>query len=49
MPPEQVDEVVDLYPTECESRWKPLPPVPDERAKRYQLTDLKPLAAHTTE
>ena len=49
LPPEQVDEVVHLFPTECESCWKPLPQVPDERAKRYQLTDLKPLAAHTTE
>jgi transposase len=49
LPSEQVDEVVDLFPAECESCWKPLPQVPDEFAKRYQLTDLKPLAVHTTE
>jgi len=49
LPPEQVDEVVDLFPPECTSCWKPLPQIPDDRAKRYQLTELKPLAAHTTE
>lgn len=49
LPPERVDEVVDLFPPECESCWKSLPRVPDDRAKRYQLTELKPLAAHTTE
>ena len=47
--PEQVDEVVDLFPAACESCWNPLPQVPDKFAKRYQLTDLKPLAVHTTE
>ena len=49
LPPEQVDEVVDLFPGACESCWNPLPQVPDEFARRYQLTDLKPLAVHTTE
>jgi transposase len=49
LPPEQVDEVVDLFPAECESCWKPLPQAPDSFAKRYQLTELKPLAVHTTE
>lgn len=49
LPPEQVHAVVDLFPTECESCWKPLPEIPDKFAKRYQLTDLKPLAVHTTE
>ena len=49
LPPEQIDEVIDLFPAECESCWKPLPQVPDEFARRYQLTDLKPLAVHTTE
>ena len=49
LPPEQVDDVIDLYPAECESCWKPLPETPDALAKRYQLTELKPLAAHTTE
>ena len=49
LPPEQIDEVVNLFPAECESCWKALPQVPDRFPKRYQLTDLKPLAVHTTE
>ncbi len=49
LPLEQVSEVVDLFPSECTSCWKPLPQVPDEFPRRHQLTDLKPLAAHTTE
>ena len=49
LPPEQVDEVVDLFPPRCGSCWKSLPQVADEFPRRHQLTDLKPLAAHTTE
>jgi len=49
LPPEQVDAVVDLYPAECGSCWEPLPELPDAFARRYQHTELKPLAAHTTE
>ena len=49
LPAERIDEVVDLFPAECASCWKPLPQVPDKFPKRYQLTDLKPLAVHTTE
>jgi len=48
-PPDQVDEVIDLFPPECEHCGCTLPQIPDPRAKRYQLTDLKPLAAHITE
>lgn len=47
--PDQVDEVIDLFPAECGSCWKPLPQLPDALAKRYQLTELRPLAVHTTE
>ena len=49
LPPERVDRFEDLYPAECQSCWKPLPETPDPFAKRYQLTELKPLAVHTTE
>jgi len=49
LPAEKMDEVVDLYPPECESCWQPLAPVADKLAKRYQFTELRPLAAHTTE
>jgi transposase len=44
-----VDEVVDLYPPECESCWEPLPSTPDALARRYQHTELQPLAVHVTE
>ena len=47
--PEQVDQVVDVYPPECTSCWERLPAIPDAFAKRYQLTELKPLAVHVTE
>jgi transposase len=46
---EQVDEVIDLYPPECTSCWEPLPQAPDSLARRYQYTELKPLAVHVTE
>jgi len=46
---EQVNDFVELFPHECESCWEPLPKTPDPLAKRYQYTELKPLAAHTTE
>lgn len=41
--------IVDLYPPECESCWEPLPREPDVLARRYQYTELKPLAVHVTE
>jgi transposase len=49
LPPEQVDEFVELYPGRCESCWESLPELFDVRAKRHQFTELCPLAAHTTE
>ncbi len=49
LPPEQVDEFVDLYPAECESCWKALPEIPDEHAKRYQVTEVPPIQPHTKE
>lgn len=49
VPAEQVEEIVDLYPPECESCWEPLPKTPDSSARRYQYTELKPLAVHVTE
>lgn len=44
-----VDEVVDLYPPECESCWEPLSSTPDVLVRRYQYTELRPLAVHITE
>jgi transposase len=49
LPQEQVDEVVDLYPPECESCWAALPKVPDPCASRYQQTEIPPVKPHTTE
>jgi len=49
LPPEQVDEVVDLYPPECENCWKPLPKVADLSPKRYQQTEIPPIKPHTKE
>lgn len=46
---EHVNEIVDLYACECENCWRALPKTPDPFARRYQYTELKPLAAHTTE
>lgn len=48
-PEVEVDQVEDLFPSECENCWACLPPIPDPRAKRYQFTELRPLSAHTTE
>lgn len=49
LPEEEVDEVVDLYPPECENCWAPLPKVPDRCASRYQQTEVPPVRPHTTE
>jgi transposase len=49
LPPEQVNAVVDLFPSECENCWAPLPKTPDPLAQRYQTTELPPLTPHTTE
>jgi transposase len=49
LPEEEVDEVVDLYPPECESCWAALPKVPDCLASRYQQTEMPPVKPRTTE
>ena len=49
VPPEQVNEIIDLYPAECENCWKALPEIPDTNAKRYQTTEVPPILPHTTE
>lgn len=49
LPPDQVDEVKDYFPDECENCWRPLPKVTDPNAKRYQTTELPPITPHTTE
>jgi transposase len=49
LPAEKVNKFVDLFPTECESCWKPLPRVPDPSAKRHQQTEVPPIEPFTTE
>jgi transposase len=49
LPPEKVSKFVDLFPTECENCWKPLPEMPDASATRYQQIEVPPLEPRTTE
>lgn len=49
LPPEQVDHVVDLFPSHCEGCADALPVVPDPDAQRYQQVELPPIRPHTTE
>jgi transposase len=49
LPPEKVNKFVDLYPSECENCWNPLPQVPDPSPKRYQQTEVPPIQPYTTE
>jgi transposase len=44
-----VSKFVDLFPSECENCWKPLPAVPDASAMRYQQTEVPPIEPRTTE
>ena len=47
--PEQVDEVVDLYPSYCEGCAGELPKVPDPCPRRFQQTEMPPVRPHTKE
>ena len=49
LPADQVDEVVDVFPSHCDGCAKPLPKVPDICASRTQLTEVPPIKPHTTE
>jgi transposase len=49
LPPDKVNKFVDLFPSECENCWKPLPRVPDASALRYQQTEVPPIQPFTTE
>jgi transposase len=49
LPPDQVDEFVDLFPERCENCWDRLLAVADPRATRFQVTEVPPIEPHTTE
>jgi transposase len=42
LPPEEVDEVINLFPPTCENCWTALPEMLDPSAKRYQQAELLP-------
>ena len=46
---DRVDDVVDLYPAECENCWVALPEQPDPGAKRYQWIEVPPLRPYIKE
>lgn len=49
MPPEKVDEMVDMYPARCQQCAKWLPKTPDAQPARHQHAELSPFALHITE
>ncbi len=49
VPESEVNAFIDLFPSECENCWKPLPQVPDTDARRFQVTEIPPISPHTTE
>jgi transposase len=49
LPPERVNEVVDLFPTHCDKCCKPLSQMPCSDPKRYQSVELPPVEPHVTE
>ena len=42
VPTEEVDDVVDHFPVECENCWAALSKTPNASAQRYQTTELPP-------
>ena len=49
VPPEEVDEEVDMFPACCEACGQWLPKTPDPRPRRHQHTELSPFAPKVTE
>lgn len=49
LPASQVDEVVNLFPPQCENCWAGLPECVDPEALRYQVTEVPPIKPHTKE
>jgi transposase len=49
LPAEQVDDVIDSFPSHCEECAQALPETPDLDPTRFQLTELPAFEPHTTE
>jgi transposase len=45
----KVDDIIDLYPAECENCWAALPEQPDPGAKRSQWIEVPPLRPYIQE
>lgn len=49
LPPERVDEFIELYPEVCLGCGEALPETPDSDPRRYQMVDLAPFGPRVTE
>jgi transposase len=49
VPPEQVSELKNLFPSKCESCWQALPPTPNPFPQRFQTIELPQPRAHIIE
>nr|WP_255216645.1 IS66 family transposase [Pseudenhygromyxa sp. WMMC2535] len=49
LPPERVDEVIDLFPEVCLGCGVTLPQLVDDEPRRHQLLELEPSGPHVTE
>lgn len=49
LPADEVDKVVDLFPSHCDGCADELPEVQDREAHRYQQVEVPPIKPHTTE
>ena len=49
LPSEQVTEFVEVFPPQCENCWNPLPRIPEQEARRYQVIEVEPVLPTVTE
>jgi len=49
LPPDEVDNIVDLFPSHCDGCAGELPAVQDREPHRYQQVEVPPIKPHTTE
>ena len=49
VPAEEVDDIVDHFPTDCEHCWRALPEVEDANAQRAQTWELPPIVPEVIE
>ena len=49
LPAEKVTRIEDVFPSRCESCWKPMPEVIDPDARRHQVMEIPPFEPEVTE